>query len=189
MVLRIAPVFIGEQDVEEARIDVGTRCRQSPASLRCGVGPQQPSIAINDECGIGESLPARRGAKGDDPSYESETGKEGRCSKRERDLATSRATTSPPPLAGEGQGGGIQAMPVVICPLPTPPPQAGEGAGRVCRNRRASTRNARRRVALLSHSLVSSRRRHLDRTGAGAAETIRPVHVLHVSLRVHVAAG
>src|SRR5215510_15127347 len=45
-------------------------------------------------------------------------------------VATGGATTSPPPLAGEGQGGGIQHRSQFACPLPTPPPQAGEGAGR-----------------------------------------------------------
>jgi hypothetical protein len=46
-------------------------------------------------------------------------------------IAKSSATTSPPPLAGEGQGGGMQARTFVSAPLPTPPPQAGEGADRV----------------------------------------------------------
>src|SRR5262245_52780345 len=43
-------------------------------------------------------------------------------------VATGGATASPPPLAGEGQGGGIHAPISIACPLPTPPPQAGEGA-------------------------------------------------------------
>ena len=43
------------------------------------------------------------------------------------------APASPPPLAGEGQGGGMQkGSRVQARPLPTPPPQAGEGAHRVC---------------------------------------------------------
>src|SRR5215831_5344720 len=34
----------------------------------------------------------------------------------------------PPPLAGEGWGGGERAdLNLVACPLPVPPPQAGEG--------------------------------------------------------------
>src|SRR5262245_21102003 len=34
----------------------------------------------------------------------------------------------PPPLAGEGWGGGeLARMSLVACPLPVPPPQAGEG--------------------------------------------------------------
>jgi formyl-CoA transferase len=42
------------------------------------------------------------------------------------------APASPPPLAGEGQGGGMQkGSRVQARPLPTPPPQAGEGAHRV----------------------------------------------------------
>jgi HemY protein len=48
-----------------------------------------------------------------------------------RDLAQTRAAASPPPLAGEGQGGGTQKDTLVQAhPLPTPPPQAGEGADR-----------------------------------------------------------
>jgi tRNA pseudouridine32 synthase/23S rRNA pseudouridine746 synthase len=63
----------------------------------------------------------------------------GRCSHR---LATAdsparaiqavgdaRATTSPLPLAGEGQGGGHLERMHPPFPLPTPPPQAREGAG------------------------------------------------------------
>src|SRR5262245_65288460 len=38
-------------------------------------------------------------------------------------VATGGATTSPPPLAGEGQGGGINAPISIACPLPTPPPR------------------------------------------------------------------
>jgi itaconate CoA-transferase len=42
------------------------------------------------------------------------------------------APASPPPLAGEGQGGGMQKDSCVQArPLPPPPPQAGEGADRV----------------------------------------------------------
>src|SRR5262249_50721244 len=49
---------------------------------------------------------------------------------------TNRATSSPPPLAGEGQGGGTQqGSSEQAHPLPNPPPQAGEGADRVCRSR------------------------------------------------------
>src|SRR5439155_11053836 len=45
----------------------------------------------------------------------------------------SSATSSPPPLAGEGQGGGMQhertfQLAPLPTPFPTPPPQAGEGA-------------------------------------------------------------
>ena len=40
------------------------------------------------------------------------------------------APASPPPLAGEGQGGGGHDDSAIM-PPPTPPPQAGEGAGRV----------------------------------------------------------
>jgi HemY protein len=45
-----------------------------------------------------------------------------------RDSGRMRAAASPPPLAGEGQGGGTQKdASVQAHPLPTPPPQAGEG--------------------------------------------------------------
>jgi itaconate CoA-transferase len=44
------------------------------------------------------------------------------------------APASPPPLAGEGQGGGMQkSSRVQAHPLPNPPPQAGEGAHRASR--------------------------------------------------------
>src|SRR5215831_1858847 len=46
------------------------------------------------------------------------------------------ATSSPPPLAGEGQGGGGQYDRAFL-PTPSPPlpPLAGEGADRACRSR------------------------------------------------------
>jgi hypothetical protein len=44
-------------------------------------------------------------------------------------MKTSGATTSPPPLAGEGQGGGW--LQVTDSMAANPPPQAGEGAGPV----------------------------------------------------------
>src|SRR5262245_6293916 len=48
----------------------------------------------------------------------------------------------PPPLAGEGWGGGERAhmnffacpLDLVACPLPIPPPHAGEGMHRACDN-------------------------------------------------------
>jgi indolepyruvate ferredoxin oxidoreductase alpha subunit len=43
-------------------------------------------------------------------------------------LGGARATASPPPLAGEGQGGSIRGKTEQGHPLPTPLPQAGEGA-------------------------------------------------------------
>src|SRR5215510_1663204 len=39
----------------------------------------------------------------------------------------------PPPLAGEGWGGGSIGMQCHTCPLPGPPPQAGEGTQLQCR--------------------------------------------------------
>ena len=39
-----------------------------------------------------------------------------------------RATSSPPPLAGEGQGAGMLGKSSQTHPLPTPPPHAGAGA-------------------------------------------------------------
>src|SRR5215470_12671421 len=43
------------------------------------------------------------------------------------------APSSPLPLAGEGQGGGMQkGSRVQAHPLPNPPPQAGEGVHRIC---------------------------------------------------------
>src|SRR5262249_40649472 len=70
-------------------------------------------------------------------------------------------------------------------PLPVPPPQGGRepwGAG---------VRNANTVLARPSFSIafILSCRRHLDRAGAGAAKAIGPVHVLHIGLRMHIAAG
>ncbi|MDQ2081796.1 OB-fold nucleic acid binding domain-containing protein [Xanthobacteraceae bacterium Astr-EGSB] len=45
-------------------------------------------------------------------------------------LSTNPAPPSPPPLAGEGQGGGRHPHRVSSSPLPNPPPQAGEGERR-----------------------------------------------------------
>ena len=42
--------------------------------------------------------------------------------------ATASLLSSPPPLAGEGQGGGSDGSLRKKVPLPNPPPQAGEGA-------------------------------------------------------------
>src|SRR5262249_39438267 len=52
-----------------------------------------------------------------------------------RQATMGSATASPPPLAVEGQGGGMRSDGSVKAhPLPTPPPQAGEGADRVRRS-------------------------------------------------------
>src|SRR5262249_24792132 len=37
--------------------------------------------------------------------------------------------------------------------------------------------------------MISFRRDHLDRTRASAPEAVGPIHVLHIGLRVHIAAG
>src|SRR5262245_29920101 len=49
-----------------------------------------------------------------------------------------------------------------------------------------STAGSLPRLSLMQPSL---RRRDLDRAGGGAAETVGPVHVLHIGLRMDVAAG
>src|SRR5262245_53594264 len=50
------------------------------------------------------------------------------------DVALGDATASPPPHAGEGQGGGRIKSRVCGSPLPNPPPHAGEGARGPCRH-------------------------------------------------------
>ena len=42
-----ALVLVGEQHVEEARIDIGDPRRQPPAALGGGIGPQQPAVAVD----------------------------------------------------------------------------------------------------------------------------------------------
>src|SRR4030095_1430048 len=109
MVLRISPVLVGEQDVKEARIDVGARRRQSPTPLRRGVGAQQPTIAIDDERRIGKALSTRRRAKGDDPptcerGEQHSSGRKRNCKPRD---AKARAPRFPPPMWGRDRGGGV----------------------------------------------------------------------------------
>ena len=54
------------------------------------------------------------------------------AAKRAATTSEPAAPASPPPRAGEGQGGGMQEDSCVRAhPLPNPPPQAGEGADRV----------------------------------------------------------
>jgi len=60
------------------------------------------------------------------------------------------APASPPPLAGEGQGGGMQqGSRVQAHPLPTPPPQAGEGAHRACGKGAPSVRREHTEIAAM----------------------------------------
>ncbi len=106
--LRVALVLIGEQDGEEARIDIGARRLKPPAPFRRGVGPQQPAVAVDHHGRIAKLLPARRRAEGEGPpgsgskeaKHQSSTcDHKGRC-------ATSSATSFPPPLWGRDREGG-----------------------------------------------------------------------------------
>src|SRR5947209_2070582 len=100
MVLRVALVLIGEQDIEEAWIDIGARCRQSPAPFRSGVGPQQPAVAVDHHGGIGEPLPARRRAQREDPPGGSDHQYNGSTRNRQTQCPKARTPTFPPPLWG-----------------------------------------------------------------------------------------
>ncbi len=61
MVLEEAFVLIGEQEFEEARIDILARRRQPPASLIGRIGPQQAAIAIDHQGGEREPAPSGGG--------------------------------------------------------------------------------------------------------------------------------
>src|SRR5262249_56703790 len=81
----------------------------------------------------------------------------------------------PPPPQGGGGGGGPAGGGVTLHPTPerlrrSDPPLSGEGE-------------------TVPAPLISLRRRHVDRAGRGAAETVGPVHVLHIGLRMDVASG
>src|SRR5262249_28277653 len=80
----------------------------------------------------------------------------------------------PPPPRGRSDGGAVRVG-VNLHPTPerlrrSDPPLSGEGE-------------------TVPAPLISLRRRHVDRAGRGAAETVGPVHVLHIGLRMDVAAG
>src|SRR6266568_2906045 len=65
-------------------------------------------------------------------------------------------------------------------PLLVPPPTRGEGTlGRWRSQHQACS----------SIAFTLSRRCHLDRAGGGPTKTVGPVHVLHIGLRMHIAAG
>ena len=62
-----APVLVGEQHREEARIDVGARRRQPPAAFRRGVGPQQPAVAVDHQRRIRRAPPRAAPARATRP--------------------------------------------------------------------------------------------------------------------------
>src|SRR5262245_8544835 len=78
----------------------------------------------------------------------------------------------------------IAAGPVPAA-TPLPPPKGGRERWDT------GVRNAKPALARLSFCIAftSSRRCHLNRAGSGATKAIRPIHVLHIGLRMHIAAG
>ena len=53
-----APVLVGEQHLDKARIDVVDGDRQTPAAVRRGVGAEQPAVAVDH---LGGEFDVRRG--------------------------------------------------------------------------------------------------------------------------------
>jgi hypothetical protein len=72
-----APVLVGEQQIEEARIDIGAGGRQTPATLRSGVGPQQRAVAINHQRRKCQRIAQRYWSERDNPPR-------GRCEEENR---------------------------------------------------------------------------------------------------------
>src|SRR5580658_9642716 len=63
-----ALVFVSQQHVEKARIDVGDRRRQAPAAVLCGVGAKQPAVAVEHLRRKFKSLAERHRAEPGDPA-------------------------------------------------------------------------------------------------------------------------
>ena len=66
-----ALVLVGEEQVEEARIDAVAGGGKAPAAVGRGVGAEQLAVAIDDEGGEGEVLAERCGAEGNNPPSQS----------------------------------------------------------------------------------------------------------------------
>ena len=53
-------VLIGDQHLEEERIDVAERHRQPPAAVGGGEGPEQLAVAIDDQSAENSKVAAQR---------------------------------------------------------------------------------------------------------------------------------
>ena len=101
-------VLVGDEQCNEARIDVVGRGLEAPAALRRRIGPQQPALAIDNLRGIAQAFPARRRPERDEPG--SAARKNSRTKKNSggdcNTQARPRSLPVPSPLSAESQGGG-----------------------------------------------------------------------------------
>ncbi len=131
-------VLIGEQEIEEARIDILPRRRQPPAALIGRIGPQQPPLAIDHQRGIGQPLPQRRRPERHDPAggERKQTNNAKRCAGQRSPHPAPRSRTAPckgevDPRSGSGGGLATNAEPVgKRDPHPAPEPVIGPAKGR-----------------------------------------------------------
>src|SRR5262245_30930637 len=94
------------------------------------------------------------------------------------------ATSSPPPLAGEGQGGGHGSRQSVSPrPLPNPPPLAREGADRTCRSQGFHFAGTAL-IPLRDYSLISRLKRSISAPRCGLSLSQAMVRILARSSRV-----
>ena len=124
-----ALVFVGDQQIEIARIDILHGRRQAPAPVDPRVGAQQVPVAVDHHGGEFEVLAERHGTEGMDPCGEA------RSDERRRDAAAIAAMRSrrqrtrsvPSPLEGEGLGRGVDRDRSPHPPrcAQRPPPQGG----------------------------------------------------------------
>ena len=131
-VLAEALVFVSDQQVEIARVNVSDGRGQPPAPVRRRIGPQQAPVAVDHDGGELERLAERNGPEGIDPGAESGGADElpaAALRVRLRAVGATNAVCSPPPC-GEGLGVGVgrrsRGPPHLATPLRSaPPPQGG----------------------------------------------------------------
>ena len=97
-----APVLIGEQHIEVARINVIGARRQAPAPVSGRKRAQQPPVPINNKCRVREVLAERRRSERDDErghktSYNNNAHRSGACDQSQAPLRNGRV---PSPLVG-----------------------------------------------------------------------------------------
>ena len=130
-----APVLVGEQQIEIARIDLVGARRQAPAAVTRCERPQQAAFAIEHKCRICEVLAERSGPERDDEggreSSDNNNADRDRARDRSAGAATRRARSLP--ACGGGSGRGVvvgRPQQPTSTPHPTrcarrPPPQGG----------------------------------------------------------------
>ena len=88
-----ALVLVRDQQVEIARIDVGDGRRQPPAPVGCRVGPQQASVAVDDDCRELKFFAQRRGTERIDPCGKSNRQRNAADAEHRRDFANASPRT------------------------------------------------------------------------------------------------